>query len=66
MMMDWDSNINVEYNGSGHCVQYLYKYCYKGPTQRQQIEMDLEQMRDSNDEIKLNIYGPVTCSMSAM
>ena len=23
MMMDWDSHINVEYSGSGHCVQYL-------------------------------------------
>jgi hypothetical protein len=32
MMMDWDSHINVEYSGSGCCVQYLYKYCYKGPT----------------------------------
>ncbi len=21
-MMDWDSHINVEYSGSGHCVQY--------------------------------------------
>jgi hypothetical protein len=24
MMMDWDSHINVEYSGSGHCVQYLW------------------------------------------
>ncbi len=22
MMMDWDSHINVEYSGFGHCVQY--------------------------------------------
>jgi hypothetical protein len=22
MMMDWNSHINVEYSGSGHCVQY--------------------------------------------
>jgi hypothetical protein len=31
MMMDWDQHINVEYSGSGHCVQYLYKYPFKGP-----------------------------------
>jgi hypothetical protein len=24
MMMDWDSHINVEHSGSGHCVQHLY------------------------------------------
>ena len=30
MMMDWDSHINVEYSGSGHCVQYLYEYLFKG------------------------------------
>jgi hypothetical protein len=27
----WHSHINVEYSGSGHCVQYLYKYLFKGP-----------------------------------
>ncbi len=51
MMMDWDSHINIEYSDSGHCVQYLYKYCYKGPTQREQIEMDLDQMPNSDDEM---------------
>jgi hypothetical protein len=66
MMMDWDSHINVKYSGSGHCVQYLYKYCFKGPTQREQIEMNLEQMQDSEDEIKLFIHGQVSCSISAM
>ncbi len=35
MMIDWDSHINVEYSGSGHCVQYLYKYIFKGPAQRE-------------------------------
>jgi hypothetical protein len=34
MMMDWDSHINVEYSGSGHCVQYLYKYLFKWPAQK--------------------------------
>jgi hypothetical protein len=66
MMMNWDSHINIQYSDSGHCVQYLYKYCFKGPTQREQIEMDLEQMKDSEDEIKLCIYTQVLCSMSAM
>ncbi len=66
MMMDWDSHIKVEYSGSGHCVQYINKYCYKGPTQREQIKMDLKQMYDSDDEIKLFIHRQVSCSMSAM
>jgi hypothetical protein len=65
-MINWDSHINVEYSGSGHCVQYLYKYCFNGPTQRKQIKMNLEQMQDSKDEIKLFIYGQELCSMSAM
>jgi hypothetical protein len=55
MMMDWDSHINVEYSGSGHCAQYFYKYLFKGPAQRERIEMYSEQERDSHDEIKLFI-----------
>jgi hypothetical protein len=65
MMMDWDSHINVEYSGSGHCVQYLYKYLFKGPAQKERIEMYSEQERDSH-EIKLFIYGQVVCAMGAM
>ena len=53
MMMDWDSHINLKYSGSGHCVQYLYKYLFKGPAQKERIEMYSEQERDSHDEIKL-------------
>ncbi len=66
MMMDWDSHINIEYSGSGHCVQYLHKYCFKGPTQREQTKMDSKQIQDSEDEIKLFINGQVSCSMSAI
>jgi hypothetical protein len=66
MMMDWDSHINVEYSGSGHCVQYLYKYLFKGPAQREGTEMSSEQERDSHDEIKLFIYRQVVCAMGAM
>jgi hypothetical protein len=66
MMMDWDSHINVEYSGSGHCVQYLYKYLFKGPAQRERIEMYSEQEHDSHDEIKLFIHGQVVCAMGAM
>jgi hypothetical protein len=66
MTMDWGSQINVEYSGSGHCVQCLYKYCFKGPTQREKIKIDSEQMQDSKDEIKFFIYGQVSCSRSAM
>jgi hypothetical protein len=51
-MMDWDSHINVKYSGSGHCVQYLYKYLFKGPAQRERIEKYSEQEHDSHDEIK--------------
>ncbi len=39
MIMDWNSHINVEYSGSGHCVQYLNKYLFKGPAQKERIEM---------------------------
>ncbi len=66
MMMDWDSHINVEYSGSGHCVQYLDKYLFKRPAQRERIEMYSEQERDSHDEIKLFIFGQVVCAMGAM
>ena len=66
MMMDWDSHINVEYSGSGHCAQYFYKYLFKGPAQRERLEMYSEQERDSHDEIKLFIYGQVVCAMGAM
>jgi hypothetical protein len=66
MMMDWDSHINVEYRSSGHCVQHLYKYLFKGPARRGKIEMYSEQERDSHDEIKLFIHGHVVCAMGAM
>jgi hypothetical protein len=39
MMMDWDSHINVEYSGSGHCVQYLYKYLFsKGQHKKKELK----------------------------
>ncbi len=66
MMMDLDSHINVEYSGSGHCVQYLYKYLFKGLAQKERIEMYSEQERDSHDEIELFIYGQVVCAMGEM
>jgi hypothetical protein len=44
MIMDWDSHINVEYSGSGHCVQYLYKYLFNRPEGRERIEMYSESM----------------------
>ena len=66
MMMDWDSHINVEFSGTQHCVVYLYKYLFKGPKRREKIEMHSEQNNDSQDEIKLFIYGQVVCSMGAM
>ncbi len=47
-------------------MQYLYKYCFKDLTQREQIEMDLEQTQDSEGGIKLFIYRHVSGSMSAM
>ncbi len=64
--MDWDSHINVEYTGSGHCVQYLYKYLFKAPAQKERIEMYSEQEHDSHDEIKSFIYWQVVCAMGAM
>jgi hypothetical protein len=66
MMMDWDSHINVEYSGSGYCVQYLYKYLFKGPAQRERTEMYSEQEHDSQDEIKLFICGQVVCTIGAI
>ncbi len=57
MMTDWDSHINVEYSESGHCVQYLYKYLFKGPARREIIEVYSEQECDSHEEIKLFMYG---------
>jgi hypothetical protein len=66
IMMDWDSHINVEYSGSGHCVQYSYKYLFKGPAQRERIEMYSEQEHDSHDEIELFIYRQGVCAMGAM
>ncbi len=66
MMTDWHSHINAEYSGSGHCVQYLYKSLFKGPAQRERIEIYSEQERDSHDEIKIFIYGQVVCAMGAM
>jgi hypothetical protein len=66
MMMDWDSHINVEYNGSAYCVIYIYKYCFKGPNQRERIEMNSEQEHYSHDKIILFMYGQLTCAMSAM
>ncbi len=65
-MMDWDSHINVEYSGSGHCVQYLYKHLFTGTARKERIEMYSEQERDSHDEIKLFIYGQVVSAMWAM
>jgi hypothetical protein len=38
-------------------VQYLYKYLFKGPAQKERIKMYSEQERDSHDEIKLFIHG---------
>jgi hypothetical protein len=52
MMMDWDSQINVEYSGSAYCALYIYIYCFKGPKQTERIEMNSEQEHDSHDEIK--------------
>jgi hypothetical protein len=47
-------------------VQYLCKYLFKGPAQKERIEMFSEQERDSHDEIKLFINGQVVCAMGAM
>jgi hypothetical protein len=66
MMMDWDSHINVEYSGSAYCALYLYKYCYKGASRKERIDLSFEEEQDSLDEIKLFIYGRIMCSMSAV
>ncbi len=66
MMIDWDSHLNVEYSGSVYCALYLYKYCYKGASQREQITFELEKEHDSLDEIKLFMYGRIMSSMSAV
>ncbi len=47
-------------------MQYLNKYLFKGPAQKERIEMYSEQEHDSHDEIKLFIYGQVVCAMGAM
>ncbi len=51
MMMDWDSHLNVEYSGSAYCALYLYKYCYKGASKREQIAFKLEKEHDSLDKL---------------
>ncbi len=66
MMMDWHLHINVEYSGSAYCALYLYKYCYKGATRKERIDLSFEQEHDSLNEIKLFIYGRIMCSMSAV
>ncbi len=66
MMMDWDSQLNVKYSGSAYCALYLYKYCYKGSSKREQSALDSEKEQDSLDEIKLLMYGGIMSSMSAM
>jgi len=66
MIMDWDSHINVEYSGSAYCALYLYKYCYKGAARKERIDLSYEQEQDSQDEIKMFIYGRIMCSMSAV
>ena len=66
MMMDWDSHINVEYSGLAYCALYLYKYCYKGAARKKRIDLSPEQEHDSQDKIKLFIYGRIMCSMAAV
>ncbi len=43
MIMDWDSHINVEYSGSAYCDLYLYKYCYKGASRKERIDLSPDQ-----------------------
>ncbi len=38
MMMDWDSHINVEHSGSGHCVQYLLNISSKGQHKKKELK----------------------------
>ena len=67
MMMDWGSHLNVEYSGSAFSALYIYKYCYKGAFNRELIELkSSDEIHDSNDEIKLFIYGRVMCCMAAV
>ena len=66
MMIDWDSHLNVEYSGSVHCALYLYKYCYKNASKREQIAFKSEKEHDSLDEMKLFMYGRIMISMSAV
>jgi hypothetical protein len=63
MLMDWNSHINVEYSGSAFSALYVYKYCFKNPSKKERLI--LEQELDSQDEVKLFIYGRVMCSMAA-
>ena len=64
MLMDWGSHINVEYCGSAFSVLYIYKYCYKGASKTEHVELNSEREHDSEDEIKLFLYGRVLCSMA--
>lgn len=66
MLMDWASHINIEYSGSAFSALYIYKYCYKNPSRKERIEMSSEQDCDSQDEVKLFMYGRVMCAMDAM
>jgi hypothetical protein len=66
LMIDWDSHLNLEYNGSAYCALYLYKYCYKGASKREQIAFESEEEHDSLDEIILFMYGRIMSSMSAV
>jgi hypothetical protein len=67
ILMDWGSHLNLEYcGGSPLSALYLYNYCFKGASRRERIEITSEQEDDSQDEIKLFIYGRVMCSMAAV
>jgi len=65
MMMDWSSHLNVEFSGSVFSALYVYKYCFKNPSKKEQIVLSTEQEHDSQDEVKMFIYGRVMCSMAA-
>jgi hypothetical protein len=49
-----------------YCALYLNKYCYKGAARKERIDLSPEQEHDSQDEIKLFIYGRIMCSMAAV
>ena len=66
MLIVWGSHINVEYSGLAFSALYVYKYCYKGASKKEHIELNSEQDHDLEDEIKLFIYGRVMCSMAAL